>query len=99
MAAQALCFGRRAHLTGHDTARSCNGRASEPSQVAASHSRPTWRAGTQGPARHFCSAQRVHKGVLLAFDDLGGQAVVATTPWRKYFIVIDVPDGATTLLY
>jgi hypothetical protein len=39
------------------------------------------------------------QGVLLAFDDLGGQAVVATTPWRRYFIVIDVPDGATTLLY
>jgi len=39
------------------------------------------------------------QGILLAFDDLGGQAVLATTPWRKYFIVIDVPNGANTLLY
>jgi len=55
--------------------------------------------GRKGRRDTFVFRAESAQGVLLAFDDLGGQAVVATTPWRKYFIVIDVPDGATTLLY
>ena len=35
----------------------------------------------------------------MAFDNMNGGAVSGTTDWKKYAIVLDVPDGATTLNY
>jgi hypothetical protein len=39
------------------------------------------------------------QGNVVAFEDMGLSKVVATTPWKQYSIVIDVPDTAATLLY
>jgi hypothetical protein len=36
---------------------------------------------------------------LLAFDNMNDRVIKGTTPWRRYEIVLDVPEGATNISF